>query len=101
MIWFVAVVIILIVVFSISQAAKKTEEAQKRDEFNTLAHSRVTSYADFLKRTGQAPETAAMTENEIHDFIQQNIREYATERKGMEVAMALIIFGGIIGGIVL
>ncbi|MCL4850869.1 MAG: hypothetical protein KJZ78_05740 [Bryobacteraceae bacterium] len=41
----------------------------------------MSSYTDFLKRTGQAPSMASMSDNEIHDFIQQNIRQYASDER--------------------
>jgi Flp pilus assembly protein TadB len=101
MIWIVAVVVVLIVVLAISGASKKAEEAQKRQEFNVQAESRINAYVDLLKRTGATPETAGMTENEVRDFIQRNIREYASERKGGDVFGVLIMFAVFITGMVL
>lgn len=100
MIWLFLIVVVLIVVFSLAMSAQRAEEARSREEFSTLAQSRVTAYVDFLKRTAQAPETAGMTDNEIQDFIHRNIREYANEQKGGNVIIGLIGIGGVCAGIV-
>lgn len=101
MFWLVALVGVGIMIAAISKASKRSEEAQKRDEFNTLAQSRIGAYGDFLKRTGGSEKITAMTENEVRDFLQQNIREYAKDREGLAVMVALIVAAGLVVGMAL
>lgn len=101
MLWLIGIFLIVVVIASFAASSSGAEEAQKREEFNTLTQSRVDAYADYLKRTGANSEISAMTEKELRDFIQHNIRECMTERKGKAFLIGLIIFGGIVGGFIM
>lgn len=101
MFWLIVIGIVLIVVFSISGASKRTSEAQARAEFAGLAQSRAVAYADYLKRTSRHPAVLGMTDHELRDYLQTHIRQYQAERKGVSDASGWIAGGGFFLGVFL
>ena len=103
MIWFAGVIVFLAILVVVSKTTTANLEKAGRDEFNTLSQMRVRSYMDYLRRTGSDSSTGAMTDNEIRDFILQNVREYASDRKILETMpigiAAVAVFGGLLLGI--
>jgi preprotein translocase subunit YajC len=98
MIWAVVIIGGILVFAAISSASKKTEEAQKNAEFNTLLKTRVDAYQDYLRRTASSAEIKAMTDNELREYLQNNIRSFNKEKKsemsGAGFIGAAIVFVG-------
>lgn len=92
--WIIGIIIVVFVVGAVSSAAAKTEEAQKKLQFNEMARTRVDAYVDFLRRTSTRPELSGMSDLELKDMIGQKIRAYKTQTSGASAMGGIVFFAG-------
>ena len=71
-----ALVVVGILASAISGSSKRNEEINEKAEKTKLIEMRAKSYADYLKRTSDRPDIAAMTENELSEHVFDAIRTF-------------------------
>ncbi len=100
MIWAVVIIGGILIFAGISSMSKKTEEAQKNTEFNDLLKTRAEAYQDYLRRTASNAEIKAMTDNELREHLQNNIRSFNKEKNsavnGVGAVWAISLMAGVI-----
>ena len=95
MIWILGIlgaIVLLTVLSNLSNAAKKVEEAQKVSAQNELIKSRTEAYADFLRRTSEDSELKKMSDNELREHVQTNIRGFHKAKDNVFTLGAVILF---------
>lgn len=95
MVWIIGIVVVIVIIGAISSAASKSEEVQKKTEFNEMARSRVDAYVDFVRRTSNRSEFARMSDLELKDLIGQKIRAYKSQISGAQGICSFILFAGV------
>lgn len=94
MAWVIGVLVVLFIIGAMSSAASKTEEIQKKIEFNEIAKTRVDAYVDYLRRTSSRADFSRMTDLELRDLIGQKIRNYKSQTSGATSISGFALFLG-------
>lgn len=95
-VWIIGFIVVVVIVGSISSAAKTTEEAQKKVEFNEIAKTRVDAYVDYIRRTSSRSDFNRMSDLELKDMIGQQIRSFKSSVSGAQGISSFVFFGGLV-----
>lgn len=78
MVWVIAAVCIL---FVLGRIGSSIAEAERKNQLNDDKRRKIDAYADYLKRTSAKPELQGMSENEVKEYVHQQMKKYSSNIK--------------------